>query len=845
GKIIVRETDITTRGKTFQVICIAEDEDLVGWFDKQDNKITSEKIFEPKYYIQKYGKYMQALYVVNVKVADGGNYTCKGSKNSKNFELYVEFYVTEFPSSIKMNATQKAIIPCSGVGYPKPIYRWYRNWQRTEIFNSHRYRIMSNGSLLISNVTVEDASNYTCRIIQLQETNRPREERKHIEVIVYGPPRLDTTKSTMRSIYSYKGNKRFEITCRWWGFPVPKMNITRPNGRGLLKDKRISARTIYGNVLTEEDDDFGEYFCGANNFMGSRKHKIVIKEADKPLSPSNVSTSTHCGYITVFWKAPSFDGGLPITLYEIELLRGGVLMDDATTGSRRRRYTFNGGVVKPATRYSVRVRGRNHAKEGLWATLGVTSDFCPPHGKIEITNRKTVLNSTSFTLTWTGPPDNGGDPSMKYNIEYSKQDEDGKYVHWTTIKGVRDKHHNITGLEGGNKYMFHVAAVNKMGRSDPGKKEFEVADSVVTPTPPPATAFKLGDVDLIYDIQVNCTSMAIQIDLTLQKFPHLDLESFRLRDPSCIPYEKSTNHVILRTRLDACGTTNKHRNESVTYYNSVTARVVQSKSRMYIVEFPFSCTFIKRRTIGTPSFQLRKRVFVVEEGFGNFSFEMNLFKSSLYKNAFDVSEYPVKIPITKELFAQTKLLATDKNLEALTYTCIATPSANPHDQLQYSFIENGCVIDSTVKFKPVPGVTQEFQMLPFKFRNTRNSIVYLHCHVMVCHKDDVESRCRKGCIPKIRTSRETKVSRRSSIHRVTLGPINVQPGSKTEMLKAAKETGLSLGVLLVTVFATLVACFVLFTALTYGIRHAIVTQHRNDLAQKIPETEPLEMANVS
>ena len=127
-----------------------------------------------------------------------------------------------------------------------------------------------------------------------------------------------------------------------------------------------------------------------------------------------------------------------------------------------------------------------------------------------------------------------------------------------------------------------------------------------------ATTFKLGDVDLIYDIQVNCTSMAIQIDLTLQKFPHLDLESFRLRDPSCIPYEKSTNHVILRTRLDACGTTNKHRNESVTYYNSVTARVVQSKSRMYIVEFPFSCTFIKRRTIGTPSFQLRKRVFVVE-----------------------------------------------------------------------------------------------------------------------------------------------------------------------------------------------------------------------------------------
>ena len=67
---------------------------------------------------------------------------------------------------------------------------------------------------------------------------------------------------------------------------------------------------------------------------------------------------------------------------------------------------------------------------------------------------------------------------MNYIIEYSKKDKDGKYSQWKMIKGVKDKQYNITGLEGGNKYMFHVVAVNKIGRSDPGKKEFEVLDRV-------------------------------------------------------------------------------------------------------------------------------------------------------------------------------------------------------------------------------------------------------------------------------------------------------------------------------------------------------------------------------
>lgn len=40
---------------------------------------------------------------------------------------------------------------------------------------------------------------------------------------------------------------------------------------------------MYGYILTEDDNDFGEYVCGASNFLGSRKHTVLVREAGKSL----------------------------------------------------------------------------------------------------------------------------------------------------------------------------------------------------------------------------------------------------------------------------------------------------------------------------------------------------------------------------------------------------------------------------------------------------------------------------------------------------------------------------------------------------------------------------------
>ena len=87
----------------------------------------------------------------------------------------------------------------------------------------------------------------------------------------------------------------------------------------------------------------------------------------------------------------------------------------------------------------------------------------------------TWLNTTSFTLKWTHPPQNGGDPHLKYDIEYSKANSDGKFVQWNSRKSIEGQEYKVTGLERGSSYEFVVFVSNIAGRKrEPASKKFNV-----------------------------------------------------------------------------------------------------------------------------------------------------------------------------------------------------------------------------------------------------------------------------------------------------------------------------------------------------------------------------------
>lgn len=116
--------------------------------------------------------------------------------------------------------------------------------------------------------------------------------------------------------------------------------------------------------------------------------------------------------------------------------------------------------------------------------------------------------------------------------------------------------------------------------------------------------------DLVYDMSINCTSFHMQVNFAL-KSSYLNVETFHFDNKSCGSYAANSTHVSLRTPLDACGTTSRQSEDSVTYFNKVVAET-KDKNKGYVVEFPFSCAYNRRETIGTPSFQPRKKVTVFE-----------------------------------------------------------------------------------------------------------------------------------------------------------------------------------------------------------------------------------------
>ena len=80
---------------------------------------------------------------------------------------------------------------------------------------------------------------------------------------------------------------------------------------------------------------------------------------------------------------------------------------------------------------------------------------------------------------------------------------------------------------------------------------------------------------------------------------------------------------------------------------------------------------------------------VISEGFGNFSFNMDLYRTGKYVSPYKVSEYPVAVHPFGQLYCEARLDTSDSGLILFADKCVATPSMNPNHDVQYIFIDNG------------------------------------------------------------------------------------------------------------------------------------------------------------
>lgn len=109
----------------------------------------------------------------------------------------------------------------------------------------------------------------------------------------------------------------------------------------------------------------------------SAQMSVLIKSSGPPSAPKNITFATTCDHLTVAWRPPDSDGGLPLTRYSVELKDSNDWSDVVFIGVETNRFTFTSREgVRPRTVYTVTVQAFNELKEGEKGEGSVTSAYC-------------------------------------------------------------------------------------------------------------------------------------------------------------------------------------------------------------------------------------------------------------------------------------------------------------------------------------------------------------------------------------------------------------------------------------------------------------------------------------
>ncbi|KAK3754727.1 hypothetical protein QZH41_007046 [Actinostola sp. cb2023] len=132
-------------------------------------------------------------------------------------------------------------------------------------------------------------------------------------------------------------------------------------------------------------------------------------------------------------------------------------------------------------------------------------------------------------------------------------------------------------------------------------------------------------------------------------------------------------------------------------------------------------TQILPTTVEAPTTQIRPTT----GNFGNFTFSMNLFRSSQYQKPYSPLDYPVSL--NEPLWIQFEVKDTNADLVVFAESCRATTSINPNSLPKYVLLEQGCVRDPTMVYSHNPGSkVQRFNLKSFRFVHSNNAFVYIH-----------------------------------------------------------------------------------------------------------------------
>ena len=199
--------------------------------------------------------------------------------------------------------------------------------------------------------------------------------------------------------------------------------------------------------------------AGASAASGSQSATPTTTE---PEAPESLSATPGDGQVTLRWRAPTNDGGEPITHYEYELDGSGTWISTGSTAPSHTVIGLNNGQT-----YTFRVRAVSALGNGAVVTLQATPSPSTGGGGDGGTPRTfvpgAVRNLTAAggngeaVLSWDAPSSDGGAEITDYEVRINRS---GPWI----STGSTETTHTVTGLDNGTTYVFQVRAVNRIGK---------------------------------------------------------------------------------------------------------------------------------------------------------------------------------------------------------------------------------------------------------------------------------------------------------------------------------------------------------------------------------------------
>ncbi|CAA98064.2 Twitchin [Caenorhabditis elegans] len=259
------------------------------------------------------------------------------------------------------------------------------------------------------------------------------------------------------------------VTWHW-----PDNREIRNGGRVKLDNPEYQSKLV---VKQMERGDSGTFTIKAVNANGEDEATVKINVIDKPTSPNGPLdvSDVHGDHVTLNWRAPDDDGGIPIENYVIEKYdtASGRWVPAAKVAGDKTTAVVDGLI--PGHEYKFRVAAVNAEGESDPLETFGTTLAKDPFDKPGKTNAPEITDwdKDHVDLEWKPPANDGGAPIEEYVVEM--KDEFSPF--WNDVAHVPAGQTNATvgNLKEGSKYEFRIRAKNKAGLGDPSDSASAVA----------------------------------------------------------------------------------------------------------------------------------------------------------------------------------------------------------------------------------------------------------------------------------------------------------------------------------------------------------------------------------